>query len=71
MIASLIFKVSWLGMESAVGESAANYTGVKMTPRDFTHYKNNVCQFFSANIWGSPAFQLRPKTVGQNGGEKN
>ena len=28
MIASLIFKVSWLGMESAVGESAANYTGV-------------------------------------------
>ena len=33
----------------------------------------NVCQNFAVNIWGSPAlkFWLRPKTVGQNGAEKN
>ena len=33
----------------------------------------NISQNFSVNIWGSPAlkFWLRPKTVGQNGAEKN
>ena len=32
-----------------------------------------ISQNFSVNIWGSPAlkFWLRPKTVGQNGAEKN